>query len=132
VKLTPKQERFCQAYIETGNASEAYRQAYSRDCSGATAKVNAQKVLNNTNVALTIEALQDEHKHRHAVTVDHIVNELERARIVAMERGQGSAMVSASMGKAKLMGLITDRKLHGEDKDNPLPTKVVISYGDSD
>ena len=25
--LTPKQERFCQAYIETGNASEAYRLA---------------------------------------------------------------------------------------------------------
>jgi phage terminase small subunit len=27
-KLTPKQERFVQAYIETGNATEAYRQAY--------------------------------------------------------------------------------------------------------
>ena len=26
--LTPKQEAFCLAYIETGNASEAYRQAY--------------------------------------------------------------------------------------------------------
>lgn len=26
--LTPKQARFCQAYLETGNASEAYRQAY--------------------------------------------------------------------------------------------------------
>ncbi|SQE31532.1 Terminase small subunit [Mannheimia haemolytica] len=27
-ELTPKQEAFCLAYIETGNASEAYRQAY--------------------------------------------------------------------------------------------------------
>jgi phage terminase small subunit len=26
--LTPKQEAFAQAYIETGNASEAYRRAY--------------------------------------------------------------------------------------------------------
>jgi len=26
--LTIKQEAFCQKYIETGNASEAYRQAY--------------------------------------------------------------------------------------------------------
>lgn len=26
--LTPKQEAFCLAYLETGNASEAYRQAY--------------------------------------------------------------------------------------------------------
>ena len=29
VKLTPKQEKFCQVFIETGNASEAYRQAYA-------------------------------------------------------------------------------------------------------
>ena len=27
-RLTPKQEAFCRAYVETGNASEAYRQAY--------------------------------------------------------------------------------------------------------
>ncbi|MHA0947931.1 terminase small subunit [Enterobacter ludwigii] len=26
--LTIKQEAFCQAYIETGNASEAYRRGY--------------------------------------------------------------------------------------------------------
>jgi len=29
-ELTPKQEKFCQVYIETGNATEAYRQAYPR------------------------------------------------------------------------------------------------------
>lgn len=29
--LTIKQEAFCQAYIETGNASEAYRTAYAAD-----------------------------------------------------------------------------------------------------
>ena len=29
MSLTPKQEAFCLAYIETGNASEAYRRAYS-------------------------------------------------------------------------------------------------------
>jgi phage terminase small subunit len=27
--LTPKQEKFCLTYLETGNASEAYRQSYS-------------------------------------------------------------------------------------------------------
>ena len=28
-KLTPKQEAFILAYLETGNASEAYRRAYN-------------------------------------------------------------------------------------------------------
>ena len=27
--LTPKQEKFAQVYVETGNASEAYRAAYA-------------------------------------------------------------------------------------------------------
>jgi len=31
ISLTIKQEAFCQAYIETGNASEAYRTAYAAD-----------------------------------------------------------------------------------------------------
>ena len=31
VKLTAKQEAFCLAYLETGNASEAYRQVYKSD-----------------------------------------------------------------------------------------------------
>ena len=30
-KLTPKQEKFCQLYVELGNASDAYRQAYNVD-----------------------------------------------------------------------------------------------------
>lgn len=31
LNLTPKQESFCQLYIELGNASEAYRQSYDAD-----------------------------------------------------------------------------------------------------
>ena len=30
-KLTPKQENFCLAYLETSNASEAYRRAYDSE-----------------------------------------------------------------------------------------------------
>ena len=31
IKLTVKQEAFCQNYLELGNASEAYRQAYDAE-----------------------------------------------------------------------------------------------------
>jgi len=31
VKLTPKQQKFCYKYIETGNASKAYRQSYDTE-----------------------------------------------------------------------------------------------------
>ena len=31
LKLTAKQEAFARAYVETGNASEAYRRAYNAE-----------------------------------------------------------------------------------------------------
>ncbi len=108
-KLTPKQEKFCQLYIELGNASEAYRQSYS--CSNMKAEaihVNAAQLLENTKVALRIQELQAEHKQRHNIVVDDLLDELEQARqaaLKAMPSPQCSAAVGATMGKAKLLGL---------------------------
>ena len=31
-KLTPKQRKFCEEYVTTGNGSEAYRRAYDVWC----------------------------------------------------------------------------------------------------
>lgn len=56
--LTIKQEAFCQAYIETGNASEAYRTAYAADKMKAEAiHVNASKLLDNAKVALRVKVI---------------------------------------------------------------------------
>jgi phage terminase small subunit len=75
-KLTPKQEAFAQAYIETGNASEAYRRAYSaKNFSDNALAVQASKTLKHPKVALRIEQLQAHHQKRHEVTVDRIVQE---------------------------------------------------------
>ncbi len=106
--LTIKQEAFCQAYIETGNASEAYRTAYAADKMKAEAiHVNASKLLDNAKVALRVKELQGEIKQRHNVTVDSLLKELEEARRAALgaETPQSSAAVAATMGKAKLTGL---------------------------
>lgn len=106
--LTIKQEAFCQAYIETGNASGAYRTAYAADKMKPEAvHVNASKLLDNAKVALRLSELQSEIKQRHNVTVDSLIAELEEARQSALlaETPQSSAAVAATMGKAKLTGL---------------------------
>ncbi|QDX29545.1 terminase small subunit [Dickeya poaceiphila] len=106
--LTIKQETFCQAYIETGNASEAYRTAYAADKMKPEAiHVNASKLLDNAKVALRVSELQGEIKQRHNVTVDSLLAELEEARQAALgaETPQSSAAVAATLGKAKLTGL---------------------------
>lgn len=106
--LTIKQEAFCQAYIETGNASEAYRAAYVADnMKPETINRNAKALLDNSKIATRVADLQGEIKERHNVTVDSLILELEEARQAALtaETPQSSAAVAATMGKAKLTGL---------------------------
>ena len=126
-KLTPKQEKFCQLYIELGNASEAYRQAYSCDkMKPETIKVKASQMLDKDNIRITISELQAEHRERHNLTVDDLIDELEESRQTALtaETPQCGAAVSATMGKAKLLGL--DKQLVDiTTGDKPLQTTVI-------
>lgn len=75
--LTIKQEKFCNYYIETGNASEAYRRAYN--CDNMSEKAiweNASKLLNNTKVAPRVKELQDELKDISDITKERLMREL--------------------------------------------------------
>lgn len=116
-KLTPKQEKFAQKYIELGNAAEAYRFAYdAENMKPVTIRRKAAEVLENGNVAAHVRALREMHQKRHEVTVDTITAELEEARLMAIGSTQPSAAISASMGKAKLHGLIVDKnEVTGKD-----------------
>lgn len=109
-KLTPKQEKFCRSYVETGNASEAYRVAYNTEnMKPETIKRKAQELLNHGTITATIESLKNRHAKRHDYKVDDLLNELEEARLLAKMAENPTAMVGATMGKAKLLGL--DKKL---------------------
>lgn len=117
--LTPKQEAFALAYVETGNASEAYRRSYNAEkMKPSVIAVKASELLANGNVAVRVAELQAAHVERHEITVDDILRELEEARALAAggEKPQPAAMVAASMGKAKLLGMLTDKMEHsGKD-----------------
>lgn len=123
IKLTPKQERFCQVYIETGNASEAYRQSYNTaKMKPETVNRTAKQLLDNRKIAATLDELREEHAKRHEITVDTLVAELEEARKLAFETEKAAAAVSATMGKAKLLGLVVDKQ---ETAITQAPTIVV-------
>lgn len=76
-KLTPKQELFAQTYIKTGNASEAYREAY--DTSKYTEKsINekASQFLKHVKIKSRIEELKKQLEKKHDITKDKILNHL--------------------------------------------------------
>jgi phage terminase small subunit len=109
--LTPKQEAFACAYVETGNASEAYRRAYNAEnMKPESVWRKACEVLDNVKVAARAAELQALAAERCIVTVASLTQELEEARALALQEAQASAAVSASMGKAKLHGLIVEKR----------------------
>ena len=64
----------------------------------------------------------------HKMSIDDLMTELDDARLTAKANGQASAMVTATMSKAKLLGL--DKGI--DDKDSEVqPVKIVIQTVDA-
>ncbi len=127
--MTIKQELFAQAYIETGNASEAYKRAYNTQANANTINRKASQLLKHPEVIKLLADLQAIHRQRHKLTIDDILQELEDARQKALsaETPQCSAAISATMGKAKLLGL--DKK--AGVNENPMTAFIASLQGSS-
>ena len=110
-KLTVKQERFAQAYVETSNASEAYRRAYdAENSSDAVVWTSACNLLKNHKVAIRVQELQAKHAENHDVTVEYLTAEYREAISLAKIAVQPAALVSAVTALGKLHGLVVERK----------------------
>ena len=110
-KLTPKQQGFCYSYIETGNASEAYRLNYNaQNMKPDTIRIEACKLLENPNITLTLEELRLEHKERHLIDVDNLTDRLTKAEELGLEIKNPAAAVAAIKVIAQMHGLITNKQ----------------------
>lgn len=133
--LTPKQESFCLVYLETGNASEAYRQCYNaKSMSPEGVNREAKALLDNRKIAARLKELREPIMERHKITVDSLIAELEEARQVALAKETAAPAVSATMGKAKLLGLdkqVVDH-ISSDGSMTPRPTRIELVAPDND
>ena len=111
-KITPKQEAFARAYVETSNASEAYRRCYdvSPDTKPEVIWGKACELLKNGKVAVKVLQLKEEHAKRHSITVDSLTEMLKEDRQLAHTEGEPNAAVNAVLAMAKLHGLVVEKK----------------------
>lgn len=73
-KLTIKQENFCNYYVETGNASEAYRRAYScAKMKDESVNRKAIELLNYGKITARVAELQAEQKAKSDITKEEII-----------------------------------------------------------
>jgi len=105
--LTTKQEAFALAYVETGNAAEAYRRAYdvAPDAKDSWIYVEALQLLDHPRIGPRIAALKEQALRLAGYTVHKAAEEYEEARATAIKLGMPAAAVSAVTGKVKLFGL---------------------------
>lgn len=129
-ELTVKQTDFCLFYIETGNASEAYRLAYdAENMKPETVNRRAFDLMENGKIKAMIEALQAEHRKEHNITVSDILNKLEDIYSEAMKKGNLSSAVSAVMGQAKVLGF-DKQTINLESDIKPLPAVINVTFSD--
>ncbi|MGR6981765.1 terminase small subunit [Testudinibacter sp. P27/CKL/0425] len=104
--LTQKQEAFCLAYIETGNATNAYKQAYSvENMKPESINVEASKLLNSPKISQRIEELRQPVICSLQYALSQHLSRLDILSRKAEEAGQFSVAVNAEIARGKAMGL---------------------------
>ncbi len=109
--LAPKQQRYDRFVSEMLVDGNVTRSAKAAGYSEKTAYSQGHRLLKNVEIANAIKAGQKDIAKRNELTIDDIIKELEEARTAALtaESPQSSAAVAATMGKAKVLGMLVDK-----------------------
>jgi hypothetical protein len=122
-------EKAAQVFVETGNKTEAFRQAgYSTNSTEQVITGNVQRLFRREPVLTRVAELQAAQAKLHAVTIESLTEQLREDRQLAYSVKNPSAAVSAVMGMARLHGL--DKQVLSADPINP-PSLINIAIVDN-
>ena len=76
--LSENQERFCQEYVRTGNATGAYQAAGYKTTSYESAAARASHTLKNVKVQARIAEIRRENESRNNIESDRVLKEVAR------------------------------------------------------
>lgn len=108
--LTPKQEAFCLAYVETGNASEAYRRAYdAARMKPATISRNAKSLMDNNKIATRLSEIRKPAVDAAQITLESHLRRLAELSDGAEKEGQFSAAINAEIARGKAAGVHVEK-----------------------
>ena len=124
----PRHEKI--ARLVWAASAKDYRRALAYLAAGYRAKLDlsdpsksypadqaASRLAKNVKVKARIQEIATMAAKRHEISEDSLLEELEQARLAALENQQASAAVAATMGKAKLCGMLVERKETGKPGD---------------
>jgi hypothetical protein len=121
--LTQRQEAFCLAFIETGNASESYRRAYKPKRSSAkTVNEEASRLLADPKVSTRVAELREGAAKNAGLTLEVHLSKLAELRDMAVTAEEFDAAIRAEKHRGEAAGLYPDRG-KAINVNFPLPTK---------
>mgnify|MGYP001565306659 CR=1 FL=1 len=108
--LTQKQEAFCLAFVETGNASEAYRRAYMpKRMSAKSIHEKASHILAGGKVQARVAELRGKAAGKAVFGLVEHLAKLAELRDLAVKDGEWDPAIRAETKRGEAAGLYPDR-----------------------
>ncbi len=92
--LTVKQEKFCQLYAQTGNATQAYKDCGYKYKNDTVARVESTRLVAKPSIKARIEELQKQSETAAILTLEQIK---ERLTMIAMQSLEEEQIVSGNV-----------------------------------
>ena len=107
--LSKKQQKFVQLYVyhDLTNTECAHRAGYSHPAQVATTLLNDPRYA---HIQEKVKELQEGEQKKYEITYEKVARDLLEIRNTAVENGSYGAAVTAEKGRAKLAGLLIDKK----------------------
>ena len=110
--LTPKQENFCLSYLETGNATEAYRRSYDAEkMLPATINRSAKALMDHDKITARINFLREPAIIKARCTFEEHLDRLEDLSRKEESEGNYASDITAEISRGKAAGHYTE-KMH--------------------
>ena len=120
--LTAKQEAFCQAVVSGMNQSDAYRASYSAGKMKAESiNSKAYELAKNGDITARVKELRAPVVEKLQYGLAEAMLEAQEAYKVAKGKDNGGAMVAAVQLRAKLNGLLIEKR---EDVTDPFKKAI--------
>jgi phage terminase small subunit len=107
--FTKKQQAFIQHYVyhDLTNTEAAHRAGYSNPRQIAYVLLHDPRYM---NLQMKIRELQEAQQKKYEITFEKVARDLQMIRDAAVEDGSYGAAVTAELGRAKLAGLMVEKK----------------------
>ena len=107
--FTKKQQAFIQHYVyhDLTNTEAAHRAGYSNPRQIAYVLLHDPRYM---NLQMKIRELQEAQQKKYEITFENVARDLQMIRDRAVEDGSYGAAVTAELGRAKLAGLMVEKK----------------------